>query len=61
MIGAVSLVLLCHRINCKAARYAGRFTNGGGWGISNNKLLFKNDRLLFSPLLSGNFCGGTRL
>ena len=27
-------------------------------GIFNNMLLFKNNRLLFSLLLSGNFCRG---
>ena len=28
--------------------------------IFNNRLLFENDRLLFSLLFSGNFCEGTR-
>ena len=26
--------------------------------IFNNRLLVENNRLLFSPLFSGNFCGG---
>ena len=29
-------------------------------GIFNNRLLFENNRLSFSLLFSGNFCGGTR-
>ena len=29
------------------------------WGrIFNNRLLFKKDRILFSLLIFGNFCGG---
>ena len=32
------------------------------WGILNNTLLFKNNRILFSVLFSGDFCGeGIRL
>ena len=29
-----------------------------GEGIFNNRLLFKNEMLLFFLLFSGNFCGG---
>ena len=33
-----------------------RLTSGGG--IFYHRLLFKNNMILFSPLFSGNFCGG---
>ena len=46
-------------LDCQASGrvFLRRLTSGG---IFNNRLLFMNNRLLFSILFSGNFCGGTR-
>ena len=43
---------------CTCRVFHGRLTSGG---IFNNRLLFKNNRLLFSLLFSGNVCGGKAL
>ena len=37
--------------------FPGRLTHGG---IFNNRLMFQNNRILFSLLFSGNFCGGDK-